>query len=288
MDEIDEKITKLRNSQFQNLSDDMSGSHYSQVGSYRGGGGLNGSDYYHAQNGRNSNSRGNQNGQNAAGDGVGKDGKKTDYEYRERRKHKYGDSYLNVIDPNNFEAQGSIDIQLVMQHAKQHPKESKMEATEESTQEATKETSTTSEIEVIPIKNQMSLCCYIPPKAGRNGFASFSGKTGFFHQRGYADTTLSLGYHLFRGNAFLCDWHTLDGTSKVRQIAHRCSSDFIYHTHQLLNNQILTNHICSYKKQLDVLWFLSFIILQSIYIHGSKGTLSIKAAATTTTTTTNY
>ena len=201
MNEIEGKVNKLSSPQSKKNTDGV----FSHVGSYRGGGGLDSSEYDQRRR-RNSSDRGYHNGSgNTTGDhghSGANNGMHSDYQYRERMKKKYGDGYRNVIDSSNFGAQGSIDIQLEMQSKEQ-----------ENSDDITK----SSEIEVKPIKNQMSLSCYIPPKSGRNAFASFSGKTGLFYQRGYADTTLSLGYHLFRGNSILCDWHTIDGTSKVRQ-----------------------------------------------------------------------
>jgi len=151
-----------------------------------------------------------------------------DYGSHQRNKRRYGIDYKNTMDSNNFDANGSIDIELVMLEEKcqkSHISSSSSNSDGEGTEaaqdggaieaQAQAQANKGKGIVIKPIKNQMNVSCYVPPKCGANAFASFNGKTGFLHQRGYTDTTLSLGYHLFRGNTILYDWHTQDGTSKM-------------------------------------------------------------------------
>lgn len=115
----------------------------------------------------------------------------------------------HMFDCNNFDSRGSMDVEFMLQGSKG------IQGSKDEGQQLQQQQELGKGFHVRPIRNKMSLFCHIPPKCGTNTFASFTANTGFLHQRGYADTTLSLGYQLFAGSALLCDWYTVDGTSKV-------------------------------------------------------------------------
>jgi hypothetical protein len=193
--QIEEKMKNFGSYDDHDVDNDYSNSF--KVGSYQGAGGG-GGGVGNNNEASSSNSSGNSSSFSSFPHSY-------DYDTHERNKKKYGIDYTNIMDSNNFDTYGSIDIELMLQH-EEEGEEKNIELKEDKVKG----------IEIKPIKNQINLFCYVPPKCGNNAFASFSGKSGFLNQRGYADTSLSLGYHLFQGNTFLCDWHTQDGTSKVR------------------------------------------------------------------------
>lgn len=187
INEIEAKIKNVTSSK--NSSNKYNANNYNyELGSYQGGGGGNIDRISTTHRGEH--------------DRFPNNSVRYDYENHERRKGRFGknnNDYYHILDCNNFDAYGSIDVELMMMQSPQDENQDKQDQG----------------IHIHPIRNQMNFFCYIPPKYGSNTFASFSGKTGILHRRGFTDTTLSLGYQFLGGNAILYDWHTQDGTSKV-------------------------------------------------------------------------
>ena len=121
------------------------------------------------------------------------------------------------LDYEKIDSHASLNLTLQMTSQDCTNKQQAEDQVEESKEESKEEG-----MQITPIQNEIRVYCYVPPKYGQPTFASFSGRTGFLHDRGYMDTTLTLGHQLclFRSGHvanLLCDWHTRDGTSKVRR-----------------------------------------------------------------------
>lgn len=217
LNEIEEKVTNGISIRKQLIESIYGNKHYMEVGSFQGG------QWTDASFGVSGDASNNY--QGTRRDFTDNNGQSYDYEFLEKQKRKYGNDYRHILDCNNFDTSATIDLELSLES---------QQSLSDDGQEQHGELHTG--IEVMPIKNQMNLFCYIPPKCGRNTFASFSGKTGFLHQRGFSDTTLSFGYHMFGDNALLCDWHTVDGTSKVCQTRkYMCIQYHSFFTHLIHN-----------------------------------------------------
>jgi hypothetical protein len=88
--------------------------------------------------------------------------------------------------------------------------------------------------------SSMKIRSSIPCKSGSNFFASCEGNTGFMKQRGFANSTLSLGYNVRNSTALLYDWNTADGLSKVSS-----NRVLLCTTGSTLDKDISSNkHIC--------------------------------------------
>lgn len=146
--------------------------------------------------------------------------------------------YDHAMNESNFDSSSTFDIELLLskKEKRQNKQEKKQVERYDNFDQDYEE-----EIQIKPIRNQVQIHCYIPPKSNdlslyssrhesktrtaknvlsnlfhqQRLYGSFMGKTGFIHQRGYADTQLLIGYYLWNGKSFLYDWNTENGTSKV-------------------------------------------------------------------------
>ena len=152
-------------------------------------------------------------------------------------------SFYHVMDESNFDSSATLNVELLVSKIKEDEQKSFINQKEgkKNNGDDNHDDYDNHEILIQPVRNQLQIHCYLPPKSnnlsatatGTNTmhssknqmhsifnqqrlFGSFMGNTGFMHQRGWSNTQLLIGYYMFYGKSVLVDWRTENGLSKVR------------------------------------------------------------------------
>ena len=156
-------------------------------------------------------------------------------------------SCYHVMDESNFDSSATLNVELLLLKSKEEQKHNDNDDKHDDNDDCNDGESA---ILIQPVRNQLQIHCYLPPKSnnlttaattthGTNTdmsskdpfnsifnqqrlFGSFMGNTGFMHQRGWSNTQLLIGYYLFYGKSLLVDWKTENGLSKVRDRDYPC------------------------------------------------------------------